>query len=130
MASSALRSCRCAADGEIDHHDGVLLHHAEQHDDAHEGVQVELLMEDQQREQRAEDRRGQAGENRDGVNEALIQHAQHDIDHQDGHDQQDREVLEGASETPSRFPGSGGDGGGMRRSAMAWSTCSAAWPSE
>src|SRR3954470_18758834 len=28
--------------GEVDHHDGVLLHDADQHDDAHERVHVEL----------------------------------------------------------------------------------------
>ncbi len=79
---------------EIDHHDGVLLHHAEQHDDADERVKIELLVEQQQRQQRAEHRRRQAGKNRDGVNEALVQNAQHDVDHQNRHDQQDRQVLE------------------------------------
>ncbi len=40
--------------GEIDHHDGVLLHDAEEHDQADKGVEVEILMEDLEREQRAE----------------------------------------------------------------------------
>jgi hypothetical protein len=38
---------------------GSRLHHARQHDDADEGEQVELLVEDRQREQRSENRRRQ-----------------------------------------------------------------------
>ena len=60
MASSgALAFQPLRFEREIDHHDGVLLHHAEQHDEADEGVEVELLVEDLQREQRAEDGGGQ-----------------------------------------------------------------------
>ena len=47
-----------------------------------------------QREQRAEAGRGQAGENRDRVDVALVQNAQHDVDHQDGDDQQHPQVAE------------------------------------
>ena len=41
---------------EVDLHDRVLLHDADQHDEADEGVDVELDAEEQQREQRAEAR--------------------------------------------------------------------------
>ena len=44
MASCGAPPLALRVDGEIDHHDGVLLHHAEQHDDAHEGVQVQFLV--------------------------------------------------------------------------------------
>ena len=74
---------------EVDHHDGVLLHDADQHDDADEGVDVELVMEHQQRGQRAQSGRGQAGKNRQRMDEALIQNAQHHVDDQDRHHQQE-----------------------------------------
>ena len=90
---------------EIDHHDGVLLHHAEQHDQPYERVQIEILVEQLQSQQRAEDRRRQSGKNGEGVDEALVENPQDDVDHQDGDDQQDRhaaerflELLDGALE--------------------------------
>jgi hypothetical protein len=47
-------------DREVDHHDAVLLHRPTEHDDADERVDVQLLAEEQQRQQRAEARRRQA----------------------------------------------------------------------
>ena len=78
---------------EIDLHDGVLLHDADQHDQAHERVDAQFDLEHQQRQQRAETGRGQARQNRERVHVALIQHAQHDVHHHDRHDQQDAHVL-------------------------------------
>ena len=46
--------------GEVDHHDAVLLHDADQKDDADDGNHVEVLVEEHQREQGAQDR-GRAG---------------------------------------------------------------------
>ena len=46
-------------------------------------------MEEHQRQQRAEARRGQPRQNRQGVDEAFIENPQHDVDDQDGHHQQD-----------------------------------------
>ena len=89
VALDALRLQR-----EIDHHDGVLLHDTDQHDDADEGVDVQLVVEDQQRGQRAQPGRGQAGKNRDGMDEALVQNAQHHVDHQDRHREQDAHALQ------------------------------------
>jgi len=43
---------------EVDHHDGVLLHDPNQHDDAHERVDVELVVEYQERGQSAQAGRG------------------------------------------------------------------------
>ena len=72
-------------DREVDHHDAVLLHEADQHDDADEGVEVEVDVEDQQRDERAETRRRQSRQNRQRVNEALVQDAEHDVDDEDRH---------------------------------------------
>jgi hypothetical protein len=66
-AGADVRRLRCAVEREVDHHDRVLLDDADQHDDADEGVQVEVDVEQQQREQRAEPGRRQAGENRQRV---------------------------------------------------------------
>ena len=61
-----------ALDGKINHHDRVLLHDSDQHDDADETVEVQAEMKNLQREQRAESRRRQSGKNRNRVNEALV----------------------------------------------------------
>src|SRR3954470_4148080 len=71
-------------DCEVDHHDGVLLHDADQHDHADEAVDVEIEPEDQQRHDRAEHRERQPRENRDRVDVALVQHAEDDVDDEDG----------------------------------------------
>ena len=49
LAFAALR-----LEGEVNHHDAVLLHQADEHDDADEGVQAQVHAEDQQRQQRAD----------------------------------------------------------------------------
>src|SRR3970282_838689 len=60
--ASWIRSARAAPslrlDVEVDHHDGILLDDADQHDDADKAVHVKLLAEHPQREQRAEAGRG------------------------------------------------------------------------
>ena len=60
---------------------------------------VELHVEEQQRQEGARARRGQSRENRDGMNVALIQHPQHDVDRQQRRQDQDRlrreRILEG-----------------------------------
>ena len=43
-----------SADGEVDHHDPVLLHETDQHDDADKRVQTQLGSKQQQRQQSAE----------------------------------------------------------------------------
>ena len=97
---------------EIDHHDGVLLHHAEQHDQPHEREQVQLLVEQLQRQQRAEHRRRQPGKNRDGVDEALVQNSENDVNRQNRHDQQNRHPPEAALEFAHRALEADADGGG------------------
>ena len=74
---------------EVHHHDAVLLHDADEQDDADDGHHAQILVEQHERQQRAHAGRGQGGKNRDGVNEAFVQHAEHDVDRdQRGQDQQ------------------------------------------
>ena len=79
---------------EIDLHDRVLLHDADQHHQADEGIDVEIDVKHHQRQQRADTGRRQSGKNRQRMNVAFVQHAQHDVNHQDRDDQQQRQVLE------------------------------------
>ena len=58
--------------GEVNHHDGVFLYDADEHDEAHKAVDVQVLMEKYQCQQRAKARRGQAGQNRDGMDETFV----------------------------------------------------------
>jgi hypothetical protein len=80
MASSAVLPRALHLQREVDHHDGVLLHDADQQDDADQPDDIQLHVEEQQRQQRAGAGRRQRGENRDGMDVALIEHAQHDVD--------------------------------------------------
>ena len=51
---------------EVDHHDAVFLHDADEQDDADDGHHAEILTEEHEREQRADAGGRQCGENRDG----------------------------------------------------------------
>ncbi len=73
---------------EVDHQDRVLLHDADQQDDADEGDQRQLLSAQQQRQQGAEAGGRNGGENGERVDIALIEHAQHDVDREDRGDEQ------------------------------------------
>ena len=77
-----------ALDGKIDHHDGILLHDADQHDHADHGDDAEIHAKQLQGDQRADAGRRQARQNRQRVDEVLIEDAQNDVDHQDGREQQ------------------------------------------
>ena len=77
---------------EVDHHDGVLLHDADQQDDADQRDDAEIGVADHQGQQRADARRGQRRKNRDGMDVAFIQHAQHDVDRDQRRQNQNRLV--------------------------------------
>ena len=62
-------------ESEVDHHDGVLFHDADQQDDSYQRYDSEVVASNLQREDRAHACRRQCRENRDGVDIALIQHA-------------------------------------------------------
>ena len=61
-------------------------------------VDVQLDAEEHQREQRADAGRRQARENRERMDEALVEDAEHDVDHQDRQHQQDAHALQRALE--------------------------------
>ena len=69
-------------------------------------IHVQLHAEEQQREQRAEPGGRQAGENRDRVDEALVEHAEHEVDHEHGDDQQEAQARRATTGTPAPCPGS------------------------
>jgi len=81
-------------DRHVDHHDAVLFHETDQHDDADEGVEAELDFEEIEREERAEAGRRQPRENRQRVREALVENPQHDVDDDNRHQQDQAEPLE------------------------------------
>ncbi len=66
--------------GEIDHHDGVFLDDADQQNDADDGDDAEVGFGDHQSEQRADARGRQRGKDGDGMDVALVEHAEHDVD--------------------------------------------------
>ena len=88
-------SATLSVESDINHHDGIFLDNADEHDEADEGVDVEVETEKHQREQRAEAGGGQARENRDGMDEAFVENAKNDIDDHDGHEQKDAEAFDG-----------------------------------
>ena len=75
-------------DGEVDHHDRVLLHDADEHDEADKTVDVQVEPKNHQRQQRAETGGRQAGQNGDRMDEAFVKDSEDDVDDQDGHDEQ------------------------------------------
>ena len=69
---------------EVDHHDRVLLDDAHQQDDADQADDRQILPEQHQRQDRADAGRRQRRQDGDRVDVALIEHAEHDVDGDDG----------------------------------------------
>ena len=67
-------------EGEIDHHDRVLLHNAHQQDHPDQRNHGEGRLGHQQRQQAANARRGQGGDDGERMDQAFIENAQHEID--------------------------------------------------
>ncbi len=83
MASSgALALLALRLQGEVDHHDAVLLDDADEQDDADEGDEAEIRAADQQGQQGPHPGRRQGGEDGDRVDVALVENPQHDVDRQ------------------------------------------------
>jgi hypothetical protein len=113
-ASSGSRSVLALEpQGDVDDHDAVLLDDADQQDDRDDADHVEVLAHGLQRQQRAHARRGQGREDGQRVDEALIEHAQDDVDGDQRGGDQDRlagqrlleglrRALEGAGERSRR----------------------------
>src|SRR5690606_20004497 len=77
--------------GEVDHHDRVLLDDADQQNDADDGDQSQVVTGQQQGEQGADRRRRQRREDGDRVDIALVEYAEHDVHgHHGGENQQQR----------------------------------------
>jgi hypothetical protein len=85
-------------EGEVDDHDAVLLDDADQEDDADDGDDAEVAAGEHQRQERAETGRGQGRQDRDRVDEALVEHPQHDVDGDDRGDDQQHLVGESGLE--------------------------------
>ncbi len=81
-------------EGEVDHHDRVLLDDAYQQHDADDADDVEPGAGRVEREQRADAGRRQRRENRDRMDEALVEHAEHDIHGHDGGREQEQFVRQ------------------------------------
>ena len=64
---------------EVNHHDGVLLHNADQQDDSNKTNDVQIISCDQQRENGTHACRRQRRQNRDRMDIAFVQHAQNDV---------------------------------------------------
>ena len=74
----------------IDHHDRVLLHDTDQQDDADQRDDAQIVPEQDEQDQRADPRGRQRGQDGDRVDVALVEHAQHDVDHQNGRGDEQR----------------------------------------
>ena len=67
----------------VDHHDGVLLDDADQHQQADHRDDREVEAEQPSAQQRADRRRRQAGQDGQRMDEALVEDAEHDVDRDD-----------------------------------------------
>jgi hypothetical protein len=77
-------------EGEVDHHNCILFHDADQQDDSDERYHGEIVAGKLQSQNRAYAGGRQRGENRDGMNVALIQYSQNDINRDNGGENQER----------------------------------------
>ena len=65
---------------EVDHHDGVLLHDANQQDDADNGDNIQIDVEEHQGQHGADAGRGQGRNDGQRMDEALVEDAKDDVD--------------------------------------------------
>src|SRR5437773_6956408 len=66
----------------VDDHDGVFLDDSDQHDQTDESVNIQLAAKDQQRQQRAQASRWQAGKNCERMNKPYVKNSQYQINNQ------------------------------------------------
>ena len=84
----ALAFVALGSQGEIDDQDAVLLHQADQQDDADHGNDAEVRVREHEGQQRAHARRREGGKNGDGMDVAFVQDAEHEVDGRQGRDNQ------------------------------------------
>ena len=98
-------------ESEVDHHDGVFLDDTDQQNDADKRDDAELHAEKKQRQDGAHAGGGKRGENRDGVDVALVQDAENDVDGNERSKDQQGLVGEGVEK---------GRGGALESRLHAW----------
>src|SRR6266849_1240081 len=99
--------------GEVDHHDGILLDDANEQDDADEGDDAEVDAAEEEREDGADTGGGQGGEDGDGVDVALVEDAEDDVHGDEGGEDEEGLVREGGLEGLGGALEAGVDGGGQ-----------------
>jgi hypothetical protein len=67
-------------EGEVDHHNAVLFYDANEQNDSDDADDVEVEVEEAKGEEGADAGRWQRGEDGKGVDEALVEHPEHDVD--------------------------------------------------
>ena len=102
-------------EGEVDHHDGVLLHDANQQHDADQRHDAQLGVADHQREQRADAGRWKCGENGYRMDVTFVQYAKHDVHGDQRRHDQHRLVCKRGLERLSRALKRALDAGGESR---------------
>ena len=81
-------------ESKVDHHDGVLFHDADQQDDADERDDAEVGSGEQECKNGSDAGRWQCGENRERMDEAFVQNAEHDVDGDESSEDEVRLVAE------------------------------------
>ena len=102
----------------INHHDGILLHDTDQQDDPNQSYHVELVLRNQQSEQRTNAGGRKRGQDRNRVREALVKNAQHDIDGQQRSQDQQRFAGQRVLERSGRALKTSVDGGRKTDAAL------------
>ena len=93
MASSEFMPCFAfGLQSEVNHHDAVLFHDADEQDNSDERDDAEFLATDQQGQDRSDTGGGQRGKNRDRVDVTFVENAQHDVHRDQRRQNQDRFV--------------------------------------
>ena len=72
MAASGFALGAFGFKGEVDHHDGVLLHDADEQDDTDDGDEAQLGSAEHECQQRSDASRWQCGEDGDRMNVAFV----------------------------------------------------------
>src|SRR5712672_1473638 len=80
--------------GKINQHDSVLLDDTDEQDEADNRDYAQVDVNRHQQQQRADAGRGQGRDNGDRVDQALVQHAEDEVDDEERRDDEDRRALQ------------------------------------
>ena len=75
---------------------------ADEHDEADEGIDVEVVVEDGEGGEHAEAGGGEAAKNGEGMDEAFVEDAEDEVDEDDGDDEQPAHAGEGSQSNWAR----------------------------